>query len=459
MRTLLKSSQGLLLVMAAAFVPFAAGCGEDDKPASTTSTGGNGMGGAANVGGDTSTGGAGGGNGTVCDLSGSGLPHETIPNPTGTITLTADKVWDLVDTTYVADGATLTIEPCTRIEAEKSPLGTLVVSRGGKIVADGRADAPILFTGKSTPGSRLHGDWGGLILLGKAPNFQGDQVNIEGLAADPKNQHGGSVANDSSGTLRYVGILFPGYELTEGSEINGLTLGSVGSGTTVENVFIAQSADDCIEFFGGTVVAKNIIAQNCDDDVFDTDYGWSGTLENAFGRFTYPPTESSNGIETGYDQASAITPTSNISGAHKNVTVCGAGTVLARTGYGILSRAYVEAQVDELVATGYAYGFDQEFPKASAGLSLSNTVFFGMVGDAASQVVNPADSNDKDGNFDEAALFAAGTNNSTAALGFTAAECNQAGGPAATVKSSGRGAFKASSTWMDWVPADWWADN
>jgi hypothetical protein len=382
-----------------------------------------------------------------------------IPNPTGTITLTHDKIWELADTTYVADGQTLTIEPCTRIEGAKSPLGTLVVSRGGKIMAEGKADAPILFTSKAAVGSRAIGDWGGVVILGKAPNFQGDQVNVEGLAADPKNQHGGTVAADNSGVLKYVGILFPGFELSPGNEVNGLTMGSVGSGTTIENIFVAQSADDCFEWFGGTVGGKNLIAQNCDDDGLDTDYGWSGTIENALVRYTVAPTESSNGLETGYDQAVAITPTFNLTGTYKNVTTCGFGAVVARTGFGVLSRAYTEAKIDEFVSTGYDYGWNQEFPKMGAGVTLSNTVFFGMFGNAMSQVASPTDDNTKDAMFDEAAVFAAGMNNSTTALGFTVADCNKAGGPAANVKSSARGAFKSGATWADWVPADWWADK
>jgi hypothetical protein len=493
MRVLRKSA--LASVLASAALVLTTGCSSDnnDKPGGTTdgagggTTGGAGGGTTGGAGGGSTTDGAGGGTtggaggagtggtggtdggatdgspgndgATACDLSGTGLTHQAIPNPTGTMTLTHDKVWDLSDTTYVADGQTLTIEPCTRIEGAKSPLGTLVVSRGGKIMAGGRADAPIVFTSKAAVGSRALGDWGGVILLGKAPNFQGDQVNVEGLAADPKNQHGGTVANDNSGVLRYVGILFPGFELSPGNEINGLTMGSVGSGTTIENIFVGQSADDCFEWFGGTVNASNLISQNCDDDMFDTDYGWSGTIQNAFGRYTFAPTESSNGLESGYDQAVAITPTFNLTGTYKNVTTCGFGSLVAKTGYGVLSRAYVETHVDEFVATGYDFGFNQEFPQVGAGISISNTVFFGMFGDAANHVANPADDNTKDGNFDEAALFTAGAGNSTTALGFTVADCKQAGGPAANVKSSGRGAFKANSTWLDWVPADWWADR
>lgn len=408
------------------------------------------------------TGGTGGDGGGVvaCDLSGTGLPHADIPNPTGTMTLTADKVWDLKDTTYVADGQTLTIEPCTRVEGVKSPLGTLVVSRGGKIMAAGTADAPILFTSAAAVGTRAEGDWGGVILLGKAPNFQGDQVNIEGLAADPKNQHGGTVSNDNSGVLKYVGILFPGFELSPGNEINGLTFGSVGSGTTIENVFVAQSADDCYEWFGGTVNASNIVCQNSDDDMFDTDYGYAGTITNAFGRQTTSPTESSNGLETGYDQAVAITPSFNVTGTYKNVTTCGHGSAVAKVGYGLLSRAYVETHVDEFVATGFDFGFNQEFPQDGAGITISNTDFFGMFGDASSQVANPGDDNTKDSNFDETMWFANGTNNTTTDLGFTATDCDLADAPPAdSVKNSARGAFKDSATWLDWIPSDWWASQ
>jgi hypothetical protein len=474
----------------------AAGCGgsdnSGDKPQDVTGTGGtggseSGGGGSGGTGGSTTTGGTGGSTttggtggstttggtggstttggtggtagdgGVACDLSGMGLQHAGIPNPTGTMTLTADKVWDLKDTTYVQNGETLTIEPCTRIEGAKSPLGTLVVSRGGKIMAAGTADAPILFTSAVATGTRAPGDWGGVILLGKAPNFLGDQVNIEGLAADPKNQHGGTVADDNSGVMTYVGIMFPGYELAPGNEINGLTMGSVGSGTTIENVVVAQSADDCFEWFGGTVNVSNIVCQNSDDDMFDTDYGYAGTITNAFGRQTVAPTESSNGLETGYDQAVAITPSFNVTGTYKNVTTCGYGAAVAKVGYGILSRAYVEAHVDEYASTGFDFGFNQEWPQDGAGIAISNTDFFGMFGGA--QVANPADDNTKDNNFDEAAWFSMTASNTTTDLGFTVAQCQQDGGPADAVTNTARGAFKDSATWLDWIPSDWWASQ
>ena len=441
------------------------GCGDDesDKPNAAAGTSGSagsgGSGGSTGGTGNTDGGGTGGSAGAAaCDLSGTGLQHSPIPNPTGTLTLTHDKVWDLSDTTYVADGQVLTIEPCTRIEGTKSPLGTLVVSRGGKLMAVGTATSPILFTGKAAKGSRAPGDWGGLILLGKAPNFQGE-VNAEGLPNDPKNKYGGTDAADNSGTLKYIGLLFPGYELSPGNEVNGLTMSSVGTGTTIENIVVNGSADDCFEWFGGTVNTSNIVCQNSDDDMFDTDFGYAGTIKNAFGRHTTAPTEASNGIETGYDQATAITPTGNTHATYQNVTACGFGSAATSVGVGALVRAYTDGLIDGLVATGFDYGVNAD--KAPVGtIAIKNSVVFGMFANATNQIVNPADDNSKDGNFDELAWFnTAGNGNSTTAPAFTVADCKAAGGPAAAVKTSGAGAFKESATWTDWIPADWWSDN
>jgi hypothetical protein len=425
-------------------------------------TGGTGGGTGGTGGGTGGTGGSAGDGGVACDLSGTGKAHQAIPNPTGTMTLTANTIWDLSDTTYVADGQTLTIEPCTRIEGQKVPLGTLIVSRGGKLVANGTASAPILFTSPLAAGSRGPGNWGGVVLLGKAPNFQGDQVNIEGLAADPKNQHGGTDPADNSGSLKYVGIQFPGFELSTGNEINGLTLGSVGTGTVIENIFVGGSADDCFEWFGGTVNSTNLIAQNCDDDMFDTDYGYAGKIMNAFGRQTVAPTESSNGIESGYDDKVAITPTASTNATHENVTVCGFGAAVASVGYASLTRKYVSGTITNFVGTGFNFGVNQEFPPTGGTpIDLNHSILFGMFADAANQIVNPADDQTKDGNFDEIAWFnTAGKENATTPPAFTAADCKVADAPpAAAVKTSGVGAFKANAALIDWIPADWWKNN
>ena len=168
---------------------------------------------------------------------------------------------------YVEDGATLTIEPGTIIKGEKSSKGSLIVKRGGKIIANGTVDKPIVFTSNQAKGSRAAGDWGGLVLLGKAPVNKTPAV-IEG---ENLTQFGGTDAADNSGSLKYVRIEFAGIAFETDKEINGLTFGGVGSGTTIDYVQVSHSGDDSYEWFGGTVNAKHLIAFRGLDDDFDTD--------------------------------------------------------------------------------------------------------------------------------------------------------------------------------------------
>ena len=141
---------------------------------------------------------------------------------------------------YVAAGAELTIEPGTVIRGDKQTKSALIVERGGKLIAEGTASQPIVFTSGEAKGQRKPGDWGGLILCGKAPNNAGDQ-QIEG---GPRSHHGGTDAADNSGVLSYVRIEFAGYPFETDKEINGLTLGSVGSGTRIDHVQVSYSNDD-----------------------------------------------------------------------------------------------------------------------------------------------------------------------------------------------------------------------
>ncbi|SHF92163.1 hypothetical protein SAMN05444362_11233 [Dysgonomonas macrotermitis] len=176
---------------------------------------------------------------------------------------------------YVDAGATLTIEPGTIIKGDKATKAALIVQRGGKIMAEGSATAPIIFTSNQAKGSRKPGDWGGVILLGKAKN-NGNVMTIEG---GPNADHGGSDDTDNSGVLSYVRIEFAGYPFKEDQEINGLTLGSVGSGTKLDHIQVSYSNDDSYEWFGGTVSAKYLVAYHGWDDDFDTDNGFSGKLQ------------------------------------------------------------------------------------------------------------------------------------------------------------------------------------
>ena len=217
-------------------------------------------------------------------------------NITTNTTWTSDKVYVLGSRVSVESGTELTIEAGTIIKGQAGTganATALLIARGGKLFANGTADAPIIFTSVAdeiAPGEKvspnldptLNGLWGGLIVLGNAPiSAASDAVQIEGVPpSDANGLYGGSDAADNSGSITYVSIRHGGANIGEGNEINGLTLGGVGSGTTVSNIEVVGNQDDGIEFFGGTVNVSNAIVWNAGDDAIDTDQGWSGTLDN-----------------------------------------------------------------------------------------------------------------------------------------------------------------------------------
>lgn len=177
---------------------------------------------------------------------------------------------------YVGEGAELTIEPGTIIKGDKATKAALIVERGGKINAQGTENNPIVFTSQQVAGSRRPGDWGGIIICGKARNNQGSSMKIEG---GPRSEHGGDNDDDNSGVFSYVRIEFAGYPFEKDKEINGLTLGSVGRGTKLDHIQVSYSNDDSFEWFGGSVNAKYLVAYHGWDDDFDTDNGFSGHIQ------------------------------------------------------------------------------------------------------------------------------------------------------------------------------------
>ncbi len=239
-----------------------------------------------------------------------------VPVPTGNIvvssnitsntTWTAGNVYQLGGRITVTDGATLTIEPGVIIKGEAgtgSNATALLVARGGRLNANGTAALPIIFTSVAdeiTPEQVASGDfaspnldptvnglWGGVLIMGRAPisasSDNGDvtEVQIEGIpTSDTNGLYGGNDAADNSGTIRYISIRHGGTNIGNGNEINGLTLGGVGSATVIEHVEIVSNQDDGIEFFGGTVDLSNAVVWNTGDDAIDTDQSWAGTLDN-----------------------------------------------------------------------------------------------------------------------------------------------------------------------------------
>jgi hypothetical protein len=192
-------------------------------------------------------------------------------------------VYTMVGWIYVEDGATLTIEPGTIIKGSNISYdgrtaatgSSLIIMRGAKIMAQGTRTEPIVFTSAQPKGQRKASDWGGIIICGKATNNLTKMTIEGGIEAD----HGGGDDNDNSGVLQYVRIEFCGYPYAVDNEINGLTLGSVGRGTTIDHVQVSYSGDDAFEWFAGTVNGKYLISYRNWDDDFDTDNGFSGKLQ------------------------------------------------------------------------------------------------------------------------------------------------------------------------------------
>ena len=216
-------------------------------------------------------------------------PVTTLPNSiTANTTLSAGTVYSLKGYVYVTNGAVLTIEPGTIIRgfnASQDPealnhSGTLIIDRGSRIDARGTAAAPIVFTSSQAVGARKYGDWGGVVLIGRAPANQGTSRAFEGGIRGTFDATL-NTPEDNSGTMQYVRIEFPGVALsaTPNSEINGLTLYQVGSGTVLDHIQVSYSGDDAFEWFGGSANAKYLVALRTFDDDFDTDYGYTGKVQ------------------------------------------------------------------------------------------------------------------------------------------------------------------------------------
>ncbi|MCC5918010.1 MAG: hypothetical protein JJU02_11865 [Cryomorphaceae bacterium] len=194
--------------------------------------------------------------------------------------LTADKKYILKNQVFVRDGKTLTIEPGTVIFGDKRTRGTLVIDKGGSMIADGTVDKPIVFTSNQEVGVRDRGDWGGLVIIGRA-NVNQNNPAIEGITPEVNFGTTNSTAhdNESSGTYRYLRVEFGGIELTPNNETNSITMGGVGRGTVMEYNMVSFGGDDGFEWFGGTVDGKYFISHAMWDDDFDCDYGWSGNVQ------------------------------------------------------------------------------------------------------------------------------------------------------------------------------------
>ena len=200
---------------------------------------------------------------------------------TADTTLDKNTLYRVNGLVKVKNGATLTIPAGTVIFGTEGE-DYIVVTKGCKIMAEGTADEPIIFTSQTAllnPSNAAVGQWGGLTVLGQATTNHTDP-HYEVDESDPDFAFGGTIDNDNSGVLKNIYLLNSGETIGTDLEINGLSLAGVGSGTTVEDIYVENSSDDCIEVWGGTVNITNAVLRNCQDDSFDLDFGWSGTATN-----------------------------------------------------------------------------------------------------------------------------------------------------------------------------------
>ncbi|WP_374464011.1 hypothetical protein [Chryseobacterium sp.] len=302
---------------------------------------------------------------------------------TSNTTLKANKIYKLRGLVYVTNGATLTIEPGTKIVGEADKNGALIITRGSKIMAEGTATNPIIFTSEKPSPKR--GDWAGVVILGNAPTnssfggvngvgeIEGGINNSEGLGL-----YGGTNAADNSGVLKYVRIEYAGYAFLPDKEINGLTFGGVGNGTTVDYVEVAYANDDSFEWFGGTVNCSHLISYKGLDDDFDTDNGFSGNVQFgiAVRDSQVADVSGSNAFESDND-ANGSTLTPQTSATFSNMTIIGPinsaapGSINALFQNALQIRRNSSISVFNSVFTGFPVGL---FIDATKGSPTDNNI-------------------------------------------------------------------------------------
>ncbi|HQV34781.1 MAG TPA: hypothetical protein PLC36_00590 [Flavobacterium sp.] len=283
------------------------------------------------------------------------LPVELVGD-LATRTLTKDKKYLIKGQVFVRTGVVLTIEPGTIIFGDKATKGTLVIDKGGKLIAEGTSVEPIVFTSALAAGTRDRGDWGGIVILGKAPVNQPDPA-IEGIT--PAVIFGGTDNADNSGILKYVRVEFAGIELTPNNETNSITMGGVGSGTQMDYCQVSFGGDDGFEWFGGSVSSKHLVTFAMWDDCFDVDYGFTGKVQ--FGvsvRYgSYADQSGSNTFETDNGPNDNLT-TLITTGVFSNIT--GVGPRISNT---------------QSINGNYQHSLDL---RRRTALSIANSVFVGF---------------------------------------------------------------------------------
>lgn len=296
------------------------------------------------------------------------------------IRLTAGVDWRLSGLVYLDSADLLIIDPGTTIKGNPSPVqfspgGGLIICRGAKIIANGTVTSPIVFTSAAV--APQPGDWSGIVILGNAPTNHSSRVSVEGISTNPAPPAditfgGPQSANstDNSGVLRYVRIEYAGYTLSADNEMNGLTLAGVGNGTIIDFVEVFKAWDDAFQFFGGTVNAGHIIAADPTDDMFETGFGYRGTIRYALGLADTTRAAIhgySNGIESENDPfgSNAVPMTKPV---YRCITIIGLPNQAKATnismppsnsgeyGRAVHLRRNTEVDIDSAIFMGFQYG-------------------------------------------------------------------------------------------------------
>lgn len=392
---------------------------------------------------------------------------------TASRTLYSDTTYTLKGFIHVTNGATLTIQPGTKILGDFATLGSsLFIMRGAKIQAVGTADRPIVFTSSRAVGSRQPGDWGGLLIIGNAVDNRAGDVDIEGSGTELNGGSGhnyrvtytgGTNAADNSGELRYVRVEFAGYAPSPDNELNSFTFAAVGSGTKLSYLQAMAGLDDSFEWFGGSVDANHLVSYEAGDDHFDQSEGYNGRLQYLIAfqstQLTQRtgagnPSTDPEGIEqdgcngTGCTNGHSQTPFTIP--VISNFTLVGTGsqaTSGASGGIGMMIRRGAGGY--------YVNGLVARFPRA--GVSIRDTATYNRAGATATQDVATADLALKNVLFVETPVTFQGANGTNVQNSFDMASNNLATSAATT--ASLFAAFPATvnenttAAAFDWTPA------
>jgi hypothetical protein len=408
----------------------------------------------------------GGDAGTNTDGGTSGQTIDVTAAITSNTTWTTGNTYVLKGQIFVKNGATLTLQPGVTVQG--SPSTALIITTTGKIDAQGTPTNPIVMTSVKAPGTRLQSDWGGLILLGNATVNTGTTANnIEGLTASEDTRYGGSDDAHNCGTVKHVRIEFSGYEVATGREINGLTVGACGTGTTLDFIQIHRGSDDGVEFFGGKADIKHLVVTLADDDGLDWDFGWQGQAQ--FVIIQHGPTVGDKGFEAD-NHPSLFTGAPRSLPEIWNLTMIGGTSAGTKpTDFGMHLRRGTGAKISNAIVAHFHHLIvDVDGPDsvdmANAGdLYVNNSVFFRNGGQ---DLAWPNETTDNDSGFDEAAFFTGSSMNNqfvdpalTAPLNLTAPNFKPtAGSPVLTGGDTPPAPFDTTATFRGAIGAtDWTA--